>query len=407
MVLWAFGNPWGEPAIVKRGVAEVVAPTVRVPVVFQPIPINDDKLFPCELVVYPDQPIPWDKDTHFVAVGIPDWFDTWAKAVGLPLKKYNDLTSLTQDAWSSTDKPSLLILGGKGLEKGDSRRLRGRTERWFGRMGAVPSFQFAADHSINVLVLASDWFRDNEAGWHELTLLPRYMSGSLADLQPQSWAMPPSFQMQTLAVLNRQTLIAGPQFPLVEEIRSSQRGTESLRVVFSYVPWQQQLGRCATADTVFRRLLTDTAKGAKGRPPLDGRWCLLYPTAKEIRANERPVLAAALKSGMVIVGNKAPSPAARAYVLDLRGKALPPEDFFEQPDGVQMIEDSIGPDAPLLILGDKPILDTWKWLDLDRHTRRSSRPGVVWWPDSSLPPSSEDQLRLMQLFTEWNIPLGE
>ena len=51
------------------------------------------------------------------------------------------------------------------------------------------------------------------------------------------------------------------------------------------------------ADELFLRLLTETAKGAKDRPPLDGRWCLLYPAAKEIKADERPVLAAAHEIG--------------------------------------------------------------------------------------------------------------
>ena len=134
---------------------------------------------------------------------------------------------------------------------------------------------------------------------------------------------------------------------------------------------------------------------------------LLYPAAKEIKAGERPVLAAALKSAETDVGSEAESHKIRAYVLDLRGKTSPPADFFEETGAMKTIEARIGTQSPLLILGDNPILDTWKWLELDRAGHRSPRPGVLWWPDSSLPPSLDSQLRLMQLFTEWNISLGD
>ena len=55
---------------------------------------------------------------------------------------------------------------------------------------------------------------------------------------------------------------------------------------------------------------------------------LLYPAAKEIKADERPVLAAALKSAETDVGGEAESRQIRAYVLDLRGKTSPPLGFL-------------------------------------------------------------------------------
>jgi hypothetical protein len=173
--------------------------------------------------------------------------------------------------------------------------------------------------------------------------------------------------------------------------------------VFSYLPWQRQLGRSEVADELFLRLLTETAKGANDRPPLDGRWALLYPSADEIKADRRPVLAAAMKSAETGVDDAAKSRKIRGYVLDLRGKT-PPADFFEEGGAVKAIEDRIGPQSPLLILGDNPVLDSWKWLALDRRRHRTSRPDVCWLPDNSLPPSIDSQLRLMELFTEWNIP---
>ena len=214
------------------------------------------------------------------------------------------------------------------------------------------------------------------------------MTGPLADLQTQNWSLPPTFRQRAVRVSNRQTWIAGPEHPLVEEIRSPQKGTESLRTVFSYLPWQQQLGRTEMADELFLRLLTETAKGAKDRPPLDGRWRLLYPAAKEIKADERPVLAAAMKSAETDVGGEAESPAdsrlrARSARQDvaaggfLRGGRAPSR------------RSRLGSahESPLLILGDNPILDTWKWLELDRRHHRSPRPGVVWCPTVRLPPS--------------------
>jgi hypothetical protein len=161
------------------------------------------------------------------------------------------------------------------------------------------------------------------------------------------------------------------------------------------------------ADELLIRLLAETAKGAKDRPPLNGRWLPLYPAVKDIKAGERPVLAAALKSAETDIDGEAKLQAIHAHVLDLRGKASPPADFFEHTGVIRMVEGRIGAPSPLLILGDSPLLDTWKWLELDRQHHRSPRPGVVWWPDSSLPPSMDSQLRLMQLFTEWNISLED
>jgi hypothetical protein len=275
------------------------------------------------------------------------------------------------------------------------------------QMGTVPFFRLAGDHKINVLVLETDWSGRNKTVNRDIAILPKHTTGALADLQTQSWPLPPTFCQRAVRILNRQTWIAGPEHPFVEEIRSPQGGTESFRVVFSYLPWQQQLGRREMADELLLRLLTETAKGVKDRPALDGRWVLLYPSAKEIKADERPVLAAAMKSAETDAGGQTEPEKVRAYVLDLRGKASPPSDFFEETVAMKAIEAQIGTQSPLLILGDDPILDTWKWLGLDRQHHRSSRPGVLWLLDSSLPPSLNSQLRLMELFTEWNIPFED
>ena len=113
VALWAFDRRWGEPAAVKSGAAEFVAPKVRVPIVFRMIPLNGVKPVLGELVVYPDHPVPWDKDTQLVAVGAPDWFDTWSEAVGLPVRKFKKIESLDIGNRRMLEKPVLLIIGGK------------------------------------------------------------------------------------------------------------------------------------------------------------------------------------------------------------------------------------------------------------------------------------------------------
>ena len=129
-VLWAFGQRWGEPVTVKDGAVEFVAPKVRVPVVFQVVSVNRRRLVrdersgghsSGELVVYPDRPIAWDKDTQLVAVGTPDWFDTWSEAVGLPVKKLKDVKSLDAGNWRMLEKPGLLILGRKAAGRRPGR----------------------------------------------------------------------------------------------------------------------------------------------------------------------------------------------------------------------------------------------------------------------------------------------
>ena len=55
-----------------------------------------------------------------------------------------------------------------------------------------------------------------------------------------------------------------------------------------------------------------------------------------------------------------------------------PKIFFEGAGGLKTIEARIGTKTPLLILGDNPILDTWRWLKLDRAGQPySSRSAVI------------------------------
>jgi hypothetical protein len=397
VALAAFGRQWGEAATVRGGAAEFLAPEVRVPVVFRLTPPDRREAVLGELVVYPDRPVSWQKDLQVASAGAPDWFDGWSEAVGLPVKRFKTFEAAEAGNWPPVGKSALLILGRKTC--GD---------------GPLEICRLAVRRKVNVLVLEADWFGKRVTADRGFAVTPKQMGGALADWQDQQWALPPRFYRQDLAwsgVANRETWIASADYPLVEEIRCVNEEAESLRFVLSYLPWQKQLGRCQLADELFLRVLAESAKGAAMRRPLDGRWQLLYPAVKNVHAYERPVLAAAIGAAVPVEDDAhtrgaTQDAAIRAYVLDLRDNNPPPDDLFKWPK-IKALERRAGATAPLLILGDHALLDGWKWLKLDRGHHRSEQPGVLWRPDRLLPFSQEDQLRLMQQFTQWNVFLGE
>jgi hypothetical protein len=397
VMLTLHGQRYGDPVAANSGTAELVAPKVRVPLVFRPAFLQDAaRVIPGELVVYPDQWFPWETDkqlaqyrkTQFAAAGIPDWLDAWLAAVRFPIEKLSGPKSIDRGTWRMLEKPALLVLG---------RKAAGRGPADVGRL--------AIEHRANVLVIEADWLDEAKASLAVTAVAPKRAGGALADLRAQQWPAPPVFRCQTApwpVVYNRRAWLDGPVYPLVEEVYSRQEGAESMRIVFNYLPWPEQLGRCEMADELLLRILAETAKGANTRPPLDRRWCLLYPTIEAIKAEERPVLAAALRSATTWNSRE-----IRGYVLDFRGESRPPEDLFGDSGVLKKIEARIGKHTPLLILGDNPHLDTWKWLALDRQRQKSPRPGVGWRPNRELPASLESQLRVMETFTQWNILLGD
>lgn len=396
VALAAYGRQWARPVRAADGAVEFVAPEVRVPLAFQLVPAQDDKRALAELVVYPDRRVCWEGKELLACAAAPNWFDTWCDAVGLPIQKFKDRAALDSGRRRRRDGAGLLVLGRKAAGKDP---------------GEICSL--AAWHRTNVLVLEADWFGNTDGPNSAVAVIPKQLAGALNDWQSQQWALPPAFRRHSLpwpGLSNRETWIAGREYPLVEEIRSGQEGAGTLRIVLSYLPWQEQLGRREVADQLFLRLLAEAARGTSRRGPMDGRWRLLWPAARDIKAGERPVLAAALESAETAsLEDAVPSIGARAsevhaYVLDLRGERPPPR-LFKESGGLKEIEARIGADTPLLILGDDPGLETWTWLKADRQRYRSPRTGVVWWPDSSLPPSTGSQLRLMELLTEWGISL--
>ena len=59
----------------------------------------------------------------------------------------------------------------------------------------------------------------------------------------------------------------------------------------------------------------------------------------------------------------------------------------------------------LLLLGDDPILDQWKWLKLDREKKTIGRPVVVWLQDDQ-PWKKTYEIPLMLKLTELGVPLA-
>jgi hypothetical protein len=409
VLLTASGQRWGEPVAVKSGVAEIVAPEARVPLVFRLATVNDAgaRVIPGEVVVYPDRWLPWDsdkklskyKEMRFAAVSVPDWFEAWLEAIGFPIEKFSSRESFRNRGWQTLGKPSVLIVGRKAASR-----------------GAAEVGRLAIEYQTNVFVLEADWLDKADLPASGIEITPKQARGALADLQVQEWPSSPTFHRQALPwpyIANRLTWIDGAKYPLIEEIYSRQKDAAASRIVFSYLPWQEQLGRCEMADELLLRVLAETAKGASDRRPLDGQWRLLYPDREKVKSDKRPVLAAALKSAEESADHRLAAAATSeprkncGYVLDLRGDARLPDEVFGDSGIVKSLEERIGKDTPLLILGDDPKLDTWRWLELDRERRKSPRPGVIWCPDDSLPASLESQLRVMDVFTQWHILLED
>jgi hypothetical protein len=161
------------------------------------------------------------------------------------------------------------------------------------------------------------------------------------------------------------------------------------------------LGRSAEADRLFLRVLLAAAQpmAAPKRQPCAIH--LLWPPAAEVKPEDRPVLASALAAAKEPAPDRASSP-GMLTVLDLRGPA-PPGPELEAAMKAQ--QEAVGPDQPLLILGDDPALDRWTWLKLDRTKAASARPDVIWLPDDTAPGAWPARIRLMQVLTEYGIPL--
>jgi len=403
VVLRAFGRVWAESkglVIVDTGrvVPSIAAPEVRVPTVFTVTPPDAPDKVLAQLVVYPDRKVEWDKNLVLVAHAAPAWFVQWSHAIGLPVMWTTKNAKLPVDLPKLKDgQRALLILGHQtaGTDLPDVAKLAGGME-------------------VNILVLEAGWFGE-AAG--PVSVAPPQMLGGLAEIAKQRWPQPLKFATRRRpwpGIANRWAWIVDANgLPLVEQIRTvdwpvtltngkhfPEAGKEG-RFTLSYIPWYGQLGRRDQADEMLLALLAAAANRPEGQ-----RWYMpgiLHPKIDADTGKDRPVLARVMP-GLERPWNHTELVSGVA-IIDLRGKDSPPNDLLAECKKPQAVLERTSRPL-LLILGDDKMLDEWEWLKLDRQKKTINRPGVVWLSDDELPPSKDNQVRLMLKLTELGVPLA-
>ncbi len=185
LALAAYGKRWGEPATVKGGAAEFVAPEVRAPMAFRLAAATNGKFVGAELLVYPDHWFPWDTDPElrklkkmqFVAVGAPQWLETWLAAVEFTAETFSGPEALDAHHWRMVEKPGLLMAGRKAAGSNPDETAR-----------------LAADFTTNVLVVNADWFGARQAAAKPLALRPKPGKGATANVEGKDQYTPSIFQ---------------------------------------------------------------------------------------------------------------------------------------------------------------------------------------------------------------------
>jgi hypothetical protein len=394
IVISAFGQQWGESITVKDNGVTFLAPKVRVPVVFRVNLANDVHTLLGEVIVYTDRMVLWDKDTQLASVTNPDWFNTWSKAVGLPIRQFAKIESLEAEHWPDSEKPSLLILGHKSSQ---------------GSLGDL--CRLATEKEINILLLETDWSEQRDRGSRTTSIAPAQIQGNLAIIGWQSWPQPLEFSARRWpcpCIVNRWAWIIDTEgIPLVEQLAVyDEPMTVGRSVVVSYTPWQQQLGRNADADATLLALLSAAAKTS-----LPTKWRrieIVCPKRDVLSDRNRPILTAAVKAtAFADVSSDNP-----LHVFDLRDPLQSTQEAIDEEisleEQIEAIEKRSGiKDDKLLILGDDKLLDEWKWLKLDRAKKTIGRPGVVWLSDDDLPPSYKSRIQLMLILTKLGVPLSQ
>ncbi|MCD4825554.1 MAG: hypothetical protein K8S55_13240 [Phycisphaerae bacterium] len=375
VVLIAFGRVWFGPADVSQTSAAtrttMTVPNVRVPTVFSVV--DRSKRVVGELVAYPARNVEWDENILLYSAGVPQWFNQWADATGLPVKKVNLAEFKAVNRQKPNDKKHLLIIG------------RGATGHEFANAIAI-----AKKHKINVLVLEAAWFGSKS---DKVTVQPKQMAGGLAALRKQKWSKPLIFGSHALpwqGIANRWAWISDKEgLPLVEEIGDPT--TSPRRVVLNYTPWYKQLGRREEADATLHAILRNAARQTTRHWKMAD---VLWPKLVDIKTTTRPILSAAIKTWPITS-----APPARVHILDLRGGKAPPQQLLKRLNELEKLKtnNKFHFLTPLLILGDDPMLDEWKWAKIDRKKMKSRRADVTWVPDDSPPPSKKQQIRLIQI----------
>ena len=400
VVLTAFGRTWTKPSDVVQtsawSRAKIVMPQVRVTTVFSVV--NHSKEVVGEVVAYPDRDVQWDKKITLYSYAAATWFSQWAAATGLPVRQVPDAGFATAGLAPADEGGKSLLILGPGASGNDLSYVA----------------KLASDKKVNVLVLESGWFGD-VAG--PVSVAPPQMLGGLAEIAKQRWPQPLKFATRRRpwpGIANRWAWIVDANgLPLVEQIRTVDwpvglghgkhfpaAGNE-LRFTVSYMPWQEQLGRRDQADEMLLALLLAAANRPEGQ-----RWYMpgiLHPKIDADTGKDRPVLARVMP-GLERPWNHTELVSGVA-IIDLRGKDSPPNDLLAECKKRQAVLERTSRPL-LLILGDDKMLDEWEWLKLDRTKKTINRSGVVWLSDDELPPSKDNQIKLMLKLTELGVPLA-
>ena len=170
---------------------------------------------------------------------------------------------------------SLLILGRASAGKGwaDVAKLAGVKNVKIIVKSWADMAKLAGMKNVTVIVLDADWFGDS-AG--PVDVSPAQMRDWLADIARQRWPAPLKFSSHRRpwpGIVNRWAWIADDAgLPLVEQVQRffAPEGASPFdkfgnpnfyrQVILSYLPWEQQLGRCEVADATFLTMLAASAK---------------------------------------------------------------------------------------------------------------------------------------------------
>jgi hypothetical protein len=393
VVLRALGRNWTESITPKDGAVQIELSAVRVPIAFSVVAAAKPGTVLARVVVYPaDYRLKWDEKMALsIESEAPDWLKEWLVATNLPVK-----TVKPGDDPAAADRSA----GGAGLF------IVGRTGA-----GKSPQ-QFIERHAqwqTNVLILDAEWFGEQA---NEESRLPvakcDCFHHALADLNRYAWPQAVAFQSVTgpwPGIANRWVWIDGPTSPLVEEVRAA---GNSRRIVFSYLPWHQQLG-IETADAMFLAVLQAAALNMTGERELNRQFVLVWPPAETVTPTTRPVLEACLQERQSPrdVNSLEPKSLPDSLVarpplsiLDLRGPALSSNEATALP--------TISPKQDWIVLGTDPEVEIPKPDDAkdSEETDGAKKTRVIHLKDDALPSSLKGLVRLMQALTDQGVFIG-
>jgi len=395
VVLRALGRNWTEPITPKDRTVQIELPTVRVPIAFSVVPSGKAGPMLARVVVYPaDYRLKWDEKISLsIESEAPGWLKEWVATTNLPVKTVkpgNDPMPADQSAGGA----GLFIVGRTGAGKSPQQFIE-RHAQW----------------QTNVLVLDAEWFGEqaNEESRLPVAKCDCFLH-ALADLNRYAWPQAVAFQSVTgpwPGIANRWVWIDGPTSPLVEEVRAS---GNSRRIVFSYLPWHQQLG-IETADAMFMAVLQVAALNMTGERELNRPFVLVWPPAETVTSTARPVLAACLHERQALrdagtpehKGTLSESLAGKSplSILDLRGPALSPNEAAALP--------TVSTKQDWIVLGTDAEVELPKPDDAkdSEETDGAKKTRVIHLKDDALPSSLKGQVRLMQALTDQGVFIGK